>query len=261
MNEVRRLLSEYYQWLNDNTHIEESSTSEWISIDTPFVGIFNDHIEIYVKRQGDDWILSDGSETLILLEDAGLKISRSPNRKDYLAKIIRNHGLNLNEASGEIYVMASPKEFFKKKHSLIQGLLAIHDLSAASQQNVKNFFKDDVESFLSDGNIIYTKNIKFAGASGLDWDFDFLIPTRRKEFVLKTVSLLTQNATVSFSYAINDVRAQRQSDKRSKYFEGMVVINDSYASPRPEFVSTLRNENINVVYWSSKDVINQIIQN
>lgn len=43
-------IAEYYQWQKDNTAIREDKGTGWFSVSTPFVGVLNDNIEIFVKK-------------------------------------------------------------------------------------------------------------------------------------------------------------------------------------------------------------------
>lgn len=53
MGWIDNRIAEYYQWLKDNTAIREDKGTGWGSVSTPFVGIFNDNIEIFVKKESD----------------------------------------------------------------------------------------------------------------------------------------------------------------------------------------------------------------
>ena len=65
MGWIDNRIAEYYQWLKDNTAIREDKGTGWGSVSTPFVGLFNDNIEIFVKKESDTKILlSDDGETI-----------------------------------------------------------------------------------------------------------------------------------------------------------------------------------------------------
>ena len=49
MEWIDNKIAEYYSWLKDNTAIKEDKGTGWFSVSTPFVGLFNDNIEIFIK--------------------------------------------------------------------------------------------------------------------------------------------------------------------------------------------------------------------
>src|SRR5690625_6287059 len=80
--ELKILIDDYYRWLRSQTHLIEEEETGWTAISTPYTGIFNDGIEIYCRKEKGNWILTDGGDSLKLLEEVGVSISRSKKRKD-----------------------------------------------------------------------------------------------------------------------------------------------------------------------------------
>lgn len=46
-------IQQYYAWMKDNTIVHEDNGTGWCSVSTPFIGIFNDHIQIFIKKEGE----------------------------------------------------------------------------------------------------------------------------------------------------------------------------------------------------------------
>ena len=95
MSWIDQLINDYYRFLKQKTVITEAQLSDWVEISTPFTDVFNDTIDIYVKKQNEKIILSDDGKTIRNLELSGIEISRSQNRKDILDKILLNYGITL----------------------------------------------------------------------------------------------------------------------------------------------------------------------
>ena len=93
MNWVNTYVDEYYNWLREKTYIQEGTSTDWFLINTPFVGAFNDTIEIYAQKNGSQLILSDNGETMSNLELQGLHIQGSKNRRNLLDAILLNYGI------------------------------------------------------------------------------------------------------------------------------------------------------------------------
>ena len=93
MTWVNKYVKEYYDWLKEKTFIQEDSNNDWAVINTPFIGAFNDGIDIYAKIFGDKVRLSDNGETFNNLELLGVNIQGSKNRRSILDSILLNYGL------------------------------------------------------------------------------------------------------------------------------------------------------------------------
>ena len=120
---LKPLIDEYYNWLKARTTIIEDETTGWTEIQTPFIGIFNDTIEIYAKKIGDKIFLSDNGQTLANLDLLGVQINRSPSRKSILDRIMLNYGLKLD--NGEITTEATDRNFLQKKHGMISAIILV----------------------------------------------------------------------------------------------------------------------------------------
>lgn len=50
MKWLNKGIRDYHNLLKDKTQIKEDTNTNWIVISTPFIGAFNDTIEIFVKK-------------------------------------------------------------------------------------------------------------------------------------------------------------------------------------------------------------------
>lgn len=253
---LKILIDDYYKWLRSQTHLIDEEETGWTAISTPYTGIFNDGIEIYCRKQNGNWILTDGGNSLKLLEDVGVNISRSKKRKRILQRIINNYGINLD--SKEMTVEATSNNFIQKKHYLLQALLEVHELEQLAEHTVKSLFKEDVESYLNEENILYTKDVKFTGYNGLDYHFDFQIPKRDKEYVLKAANSLQKNTISSFVYSWQNVKKMRERNI-SKPFDAALVLNDVEYEPKSDLLEALQVENVEIYYWSDKERLKEVL--
>ena len=65
MNWLNEGVNEYYEWLRKRTFVQKDGTTGWSVVSTPFVGLFNDTIDLFVKLLPDgNVILSDDGNTL-----------------------------------------------------------------------------------------------------------------------------------------------------------------------------------------------------
>lgn len=254
--ELSHLMDEYYKWLRSQTHLIEDEQTGWSAISTPYTGIFNDGIEIYCRKKNGKWLLSDGGESLSLLEQVGLQVSRSPKRKKMVRHIVNNYGIVWED--DELYVEATDNNFIQKKHYLLQALLELHELEQLSERTVKSLFKEDVESYLQEKKILFTKDVKFTGYNGLDYHFDFQVPKHEEEYVLKAADSLRKNTISSFVFSWRNVKKVREK-YMDKSFEAALVINDVDQEPKADLIDALQLEGIEVRYWSDKEAFAELL--
>ena len=154
-NWINELIENYYNFLKQKTAVITETGSKWVVISTPFIGLFNDTLEIFIKKENDKIQMSDDGVTLKNLELIGSIISRSPKRKDLLERILLTYGIQLNN-NDELVVDANENNFAQKKHNFISAISEINDMYMLAKHTVASVFKEDVRSFLDEQQIIYT---------------------------------------------------------------------------------------------------------
>lgn len=113
-------MENYFNWIKEKTNVFRGANSEWLTIETPVLGLFNDNVTVYAHRQESSIILSDDGETIRNLELSGVNVFSSLNRKDILRKILLNYGIR--EEDGELKVLTSAEKFPQAKHNLISAI-------------------------------------------------------------------------------------------------------------------------------------------
>lgn len=244
-------INEYYQWLKDNTAVREDKGTGWFAVDTPYVGLFNDHIEIFVKKISEtEILLSDDGETLCNLSLSGVDVSRSQKRMEYLQKMLDNHGVRLE--GDEMCITSNGADFAKKKHSLLSAIIGVSDMDMLANANVTSMFAEDVMTYVDKKGVLYTPMFIVRGKSGLDFNFDFQIAGRQSELAVKTFNTLKQNNLSSYLFCLGDVKEVRERTS-GKRFESLAIINDIGSKPSTKLLDALRTYDTNVLLWSEKD--------
>lgn len=249
MSWVTGLISEYYSWLKNNTIILDSESSGWTLISTPFVGAFNDHIELYAKKYTDKITLSDNGETLNNLELLGVLISRSKPRQELLNSILLNYGVT--QKGKELLIEFRAEDFAQKKHNFLSAILEINDFYVLSEPNVANVFKDDVRLYLDELNIVYTVDFLSKGTTGLEFKFDFQIAQRDKEIVIKAFNSLTKSNLPNFLFSWEDIKPEREKVSK-KSVKAVAIVNDS-KDVKPEFIEALAAKDAYYIPWSLRN--------
>lgn len=250
MGWIDEKISEYYGWLKDNTAVMEDKGTGWFAISTPFAGLFNDNIEIFVKKvSGSEIILSDDGETITNLSMSGVDLFKSDKRMGHLKKILSNHGVSLS--GEELTVKSNGADFAKKKHSLISAILNISDMAMLAKDNVLSIFSEDVLEYANSIDLIYTPSFIVRGKSGLDFNFDFQIAGRKSELVVKSFNTLKKDSVGSFLFCLDDIKDIRVSST-GKQFHSLAIVNDSNHLP-DKLIGALKTYGTSVLLWSERN--------
>lgn len=252
MKWVDKHIENYYNWLKSNTVTLEDSATEWTLISTPFHNNFNDHIELYAKKIGNEIILSDDGETLSNLSLLGVEFKNSNKRKHLFERILFNNNVTKNEED-ELIVKGDIKNFSKLKHNLLTTIIEVNDFNILTKSNVSSLFKEDVKMYLdSNIDLIYTPDFILKGNSGLDFNFDFQIAGKKKEILLKSFSDINQSTLTSYLYSLSDVKDDREY-KIGKSVSPLVILNDSDKKIKSEYFEALKKQDVEIILWSKKD--------
>jgi hypothetical protein len=250
MNWVNPLVDSYYKWLREKTLVLPSGSGDWTQINTPFVGLFNDTIDIYAQRSENMLTLSDNGDTLHNLELAGVMTQGSKKRKEIINSILLNYGITSND--GELVVKADEQSFAQKKHNLLSAILEIGDLYVLSKHQVASIFKEDVRAYLDKSGVIYTPDFISKGETGLEFTFDFQIAHRSKEIVLKSFNSISKLNLPTFLFSWEDIKPVREKISK-KQVEAIAIINDEDNEVHPEFLTALKSKEADFILWTERD--------
>lgn len=250
MNWINTYVDGYYDWLREKTVIQKGETTDWFLINTPFLGAFNDTIEIYAQKKVNKIILSDNGETITNLELQGLHIQGSKRRRYILDTILLNYGVKFS--NDELIIEADFENFSQSKHNLLSAIIEINDLYVLSKNNVSSIFKEDVRTYLDNQDIIYTPDFISKGVTGLEFNFDFQIAQKNKEIVIKSFNTINKSNLPTFLFSWEDIKPVREKITK-KEVKAIAIINDVDKEIKNEFIDALKSKNANFILWSEKD--------
>jgi hypothetical protein len=114
---------------------------------TPFRHEDGDHFEIILKRQGNDWILTDEASTLMHLSyEINEKDIDSGNRAELIGGSLA--GFSVENRGGEFLLPVSNGKFGDALFSFIQALSKVSDITYLSREIVRSTFLEDFKAFL-----------------------------------------------------------------------------------------------------------------
>ncbi len=122
-DDAENLLKRYFDWLKDKTFLK-STGNEWVEITTPYLDRHNDCLQIYLKRNGTNILMTDDGYILDDLMSSGCDFT-TRRRKELLTTILNSFGVQLDEENHQLIIHSSTQDFPLKKHNLIQAMLAV----------------------------------------------------------------------------------------------------------------------------------------
>lgn len=251
ITEVQKLYDQYLVWLRDKSFLRE--LTDGVEITTPYLDRHNDYLQLYAKRIGDNFLLSDGGYIIRDLELSGCKLD-TPKRQALLKMTLNGFGVHLNPADSSLEVIASAENFSLQKHNLVQAMLGVNDLFYLAAPMVASLFLEDVLNWLDQHEIRYTSNIKFTGKSGYDHKFDVVIPHSKykSERIVQAINRPNKESAQSVAFAWVDTREVRRPDSQMYAF-----LNDNEQRIPAEVNAALKNYGINPVKWSEREKYSQ----
>ena len=249
MSWVNPLIQEYYSWLKSKTVIIPDEKTEWVAIQTPFIGLFNDVIEMYAQKKGERIILSDNGETFHNLDLVGISLKRSSERKNLAERILLNYGIQ--QQGLELITETTAQNFAQKKHNFLSAILELNDLYVLSENNVASIFKEDVRTYLDSQKIIYTPDFISKGSTGLEFMFDFQIAGRENELVLKSFNTINKQTLGSFLFSWDDIKSVREKVSK-KNVAAIAVLNNEEKPIKVEYLEALKAKKANYIIWSDR---------
>ena len=247
IQDVETLLNSYRRWLEDETQVRQ--VAEWVEITTPYLDRHNDFLQIYVKRDGDGYLLSDDAYTIEDLELSGCDLG-SERRHRLLETTLNGFGVSLNGETRALETHASDGDFALRKHGLVQAMLAVNDLFVLAAPIVTNVFLEEVTAWLDNFNIRYTTSVMFAGKSGFGHRFDFVIPhsIELPERIVRVVNNPNRDRVQSVTFAWLDTQHARPSDSRA-----YAILNDSGQKVSEQVHWALSSYGVTPLAWTTRD--------
>ena len=250
IEDIQRLLDEYMAWLKDRTTLRAAGDN-WVEITTPYLDRHNDYIQIYAKKEDGGYVLTDDGYTVEDLRRSGCALD-TRKRQDLLNVTLAGFGVQNNREMLE--VRASSHDFALRKHNLLQAMLAVNDLFYLAEPVVASLFYEDVQTWLDTHEIRYTPRVKFAGRSGYDHQFAFVIPRSRAkpERILETVNRPGKEQAEIVAFKWIDTREVRPRESRA-----YALLNDQQGLASTTVVAALRNYEVTPVLWSQREAIRE----
>lgn len=245
IEEVSKLMDQYWTWLRDKTKLRE--VGGHIEITTPYLDRHNDRLQIYASKSNGYFALTDDGYIIQDLQSSGCEL-KTKKRRALLEMTLNGFGVHLKREA--LVVEATPETFAHKKHCLVQAMLAVNDLFYVSSATVANLFWEDVSDWLTLRDVRFTPRVKFTGKSGYDHLFDFVIPASRHapERILQAINRPSRDSAQAVAFGWIDTKEVRAPTSRA-----FAMLNDSEHEPAPAVLDALKNYSVEPIRWSQRE--------
>lgn len=242
----QRIIEDYLRWLRRQLTVDVLDGA--VELTTPFLDRHNDHMQVFVVKQGNSLVLSDDGYTVSELEMAGVDLT-TPKREKLFEEVLRGFGVKIG-GDGELFIEATADRTGQQLHMLIQAMLAVDDMFMLAKPRVASFFLEDVQQFLDAHDVRYSSRVKITGKSGYDHAIDFLIPKSRKapERIVQAINYPDKRNIESYLFVLSDTREARGIDSKT-----FAVLNDSEQSVSRNVIAALEAYNVVPARWSQRD--------
>ena len=114
------LFDSYIEWLKQRICVE--SLEDICEITTPFLDRHNDHLQIYVKKPEDGFLLTDDSYVINDLRLSGFEIT-TEERSQFFNSVL--NGFGVHQKGNELFIEASREKISSEK-ALIDSSIFIY---------------------------------------------------------------------------------------------------------------------------------------
>lgn len=252
IEEVQDLMDAYSRWLKDKTVLKEVG-ADWLEVTTPHLDRHNDYLQLYLRKEGGNYLLTDDGYTINDLINSGCPLD-SPKRQELLKTTLAGFGIQLE--GDKLNARATPENFSLRKHNFIQAMLAVNDLFYLASPFVSSLFYEDVTRWMELAEIRFTPKVKFTGKSNYDHMFDFVIPKSRTqpERIVQAISSPKKDAAEALVFKWLDTRETRSPDSKLYAF-----LNDGNSAVSQPVIEALKNYDLNPILWSEREQVRQAL--
>ena len=250
LGEVQSRVDDYFAWVRDRTTLKQlEGGQEYVEITTPHLDRHNDCLQFYVRRDNGGYLLSDDGSIINDLEMSGCKLD-SPKRQELLRLTLNGFGVQRDDQA--LVVHATPQTFARKKHDLVQAMLAVNDMFALAGPTVNSLFIEDVAAWLDQNEVRSVPRVKLAGKSGYDHTFDFVIPKYRDvpERIVEAINAPSKSAAEALAFKWIDTQQSRDLACMA-----YALLNDQERSIPAGVSEALESYNIHAIRWSERELV------
>lgn len=227
-----------------------------VEITTPFIDRHNDCIQLYVRKDKDNYILTDDGYILSDLQNCGINLSE--HRRQILE--LELAGLNVVNVNNQLQTITNKENFPVSFNNLIQACISANNLSYLSEPRVESIFYEDVKKWFIENEIKFESKVHMDGPSGYEHEFHFSIESESKnsKSLVQTISKSEKKIIGSTVWMFEDAQNYFKEKDISCDIEMYVILkDDSPASQKA--TKAFEKAGIHPYTWNQKgNLLNDI---
>lgn len=252
-DKVEAVVARYRDWLSEQ--VAWRDLDGFLEVTTAFLDRHNDHLQMYVRCEGDTLLATDYGYTVNDLEMSGMSLS-DPRQRELLNLILSGYRVRYEqEANDALTVSSGSEEFPMRLHQLLSAMLAVDSLGYAgyldaeqglgekSKPISEQEFCGDVQKWLSDRAIPHESQVEYTGKGGVRHRFDFLIRGNGSGHtkIVAAINTPARDQANRCAFAWIDTADSRSDDAR-----GYALLNDANVTGTIDTVvwDTLERHNV-----------------
>lgn len=252
-DKIEAVVARYRDWLSEQ--VAWRDLDGFLEVTTAFLDRHNDHLQMYVRREGDTLLATDYGYTVNDLEMSGMSLS-DPRQRELLNLILSGYRVHHEEeANDALTVRSGSDEFPMRLHQLLSAMLAVDSLGYAGHLEREQRldakrksisakeFRADVREWLSERAIPHQCQVGYAGKGGVQHRFAFLIRGKRSGHakIVATLNTPVRDQATRCAFAWVDTADSRSSDAK-----GYALLNDANVTGKIDAVvwDTLERHNM-----------------
>ena len=143
---IERIEADFKKKVCDSLRLESEGVGRY-RVFTPFMLEDGDHIAVVLKREGENWVLTDEGHTYMHLT---YDIEEKDLQKGSRQKIITNAltTFDVVDRDGELMISIPDQQFGNALYSFVQALLRVSDVSYLSRERVRSTFLEDFRELI-----------------------------------------------------------------------------------------------------------------
>jgi len=233
--------------------IQIKADSEDCRITVPFERSDRDAVTLWIRENGDGYVISDEGETYGMLYLSNINIDQ-PRRRKRLESV--KSRFDLDKAEREIRIRTDQENLGARIIDAIQAVQSISYLTYTRQEYTKSDFKEDVGEFLTESGFYYTPHYDVQGASETHV-VDFNIHDQPKLTFLEAIHAESPSSAKSIAertgFKWTDIR-------RANADVNLIAVLDNESGEYDSRTETiLENYSDHFIPWSAKDTIDQAL--
>ena len=245
---IEKLIKIHQEWSTKQITFEKTDSS--LKIETPFVDMYHDSIELFIDSSSDGYLLSDDAHTVTELELSGLKINASKNRQVMFDKILLNYGVSYNTLTKELFIkFKNINDFPNLQNRMIQCIIQVSDLLFTTREKVLTLFNEEVAEFFMDNRIPISKSQSLRGRTGNEFVFDITIG-ELKNYAPKAIRLINNPSKNSYESPLLSIIDVKPLWPDTEFY---VIANNSEKNIDFAVESSFSSYDIPLLKWNEKE--------